>query len=166
MKNIFLGIGTNLGNREANLYEAVTRITELTGSIVALSSVYETDPWGFQSDNRFLNMVIKIETDRSPHGLMEEIFLIEENMGRVRSGNQYSSRVIDIDILLFNNLIIEEKNLVIPHPRMHQRRFVLVPMCEIGGDIFHPVLKISMVSLLKSCKDRGRVKMYRRNFFD
>ncbi len=166
MKNIFLGIGTNLGNREANLNEAIIRINELTGPVGALSSVYETDPWGFQSDNRFLNMVIKIETDRSPQGLMDEIFLIEENMGRVRSGNQYSARVIDIDILLFENLIIKEKNLVIPHPRMHQRKFVLVPMCEIEPDIVHPVLKKTVSTLLETCLDKSKVKMFRRNFID
>ncbi len=163
MENIFLGVGTNLGDREGNLIEALTMIKDFPCSLVASSSVYETDPWGFQTANQFLNMVLKIRSDLSPRGLIKEIFKIEENMGRVRSEIQYTSRIIDIDILLFGNLITDEKNLVIPHPKMHQRKFVLIPMCEIDGKILHPVFKMPMLSLLKSCKDKGEVKFYKRD---
>jgi len=113
----FLGIGTNLGNKELNLKEAVSRIEEFIGSVMRSSSVYVTEPWGFQTNDEFLNMVVKIETELIPSDLLEKIFMIESLHGRVRSERQYSSRVIDIDILLYGDLVIDENNLKIPHPR-------------------------------------------------
>jgi len=161
MNIVFLGIGTNLGNRRNNLKEAVARIKELIGPVLKSSSVYETEPWGFQSGDEFLNMVVKVETKLIPTGLLERILMIESLLGRVRGERQYSSRVIDIDILLYESMVIDEKSLKIPHPMMHERRFVLVPLCEIEPEMVHPVLKQSMVSLLKTCKDTSKVNIHK-----
>ena len=158
MKKVFLGIGTNLGNRESNLKEAVARIEEYIGPVVKSSSVYETEPWGFQTENEFLNMVVKVETKLTPSGLLGRILMIESLSGRVRGEKQYTSRVIDIDLLLYENMIIDEESLKIPHPLMHERRFVLVPLCEIESQMIHPVLNKSIASLLGACKDKSKVK--------
>ena len=123
--------------------KAKKMIEESIGSVVSVSSVYETEPWGFESDNEFLNMVLCVETDLSPSGLLGRILMIESQLGRIRCENQYSSRNIDIDILLYNNEIVNEAALEIPHPRMHERRFVLVPLAEIAPELIHPVLKKS-----------------------
>jgi dihydroneopterin aldolase/2-amino-4-hydroxy-6-hydroxymethyldihydropteridine diphosphokinase len=161
MKNVFLGIGTNLGNREINLERAVTTIGLSIGTVVISSSIYQTEPWGFHSDEEFLNMVVKIETDLSPFVLLERILSIESVMGRVRGPEHFSSRLIDIDILLYADMIINEENLKIPHPLLQERRFVLVPFCEIAHEVIHPVLKKTIGELLEECKDRGVVKRYR-----
>lgn len=160
MNKIFLGIGSNLGNRKTNLKEAVAKIAEDIGLVSASSSVYETEPWGFRSENQFLNMVAEVETELSPFDLMTAILLIEAKIGRVRSEEQYSSRIIDIDILLYNDLILDDNNLIIPHPKIYLRKFVLVPLCELAPELVHPVLKKTMTSLHKVCKDESRVKFY------
>ena len=131
MQNIYLGIGSNIGNREGNLNNAIARIEELILSPVISSSIYETEPWGFKSSDSFLNVVVKINTTINPSVLIKELLAIEKDLGRVRTDIKFSSRVIDIDILIYNCRVIVQKGLVIPHPGMHERRFVLVPMCEI-----------------------------------
>ena len=161
MNIVFLGIGTNLGNRGNNLKEAVSLIEEHIGQVLKSSFIYETEPWGFQSGDEFLNMVVKVETKLIPSGIMERILMIESLMGRVRGEKQYSSRVIDIDILLYERMVIDEKNLKVPHPLMHERKFVLVPLCEIEPDMVHPVLNKTISSLLKSCKDKSKVRKCR-----
>jgi 2-amino-4-hydroxy-6-hydroxymethyldihydropteridine diphosphokinase len=159
MKKVFLGIGTNLGNRKNNILEAVGRIKELIGPVISASSFYETEPWGFRSENKFLNMVVEVETKLRPSDLLGRLLVIESLFGRVREGKQYSSRIIDLDILLYNNKIMETKVLEIPHPKMHERRFVLVPLVEIAPDIVHPVLKKSIRDLLKECPDKSNVRL-------
>ena len=161
MKKVFLGLGSNLGDKRKNLDEAKIRIEESIGKIVNCSSVYQTEPWGFKSENDFLNMVICVETNLHPSGLLGRILMIESQMGRTRCDNQYSSREIDIDILLYENEIVDEIALKIPHPKLHERRFVLVPLCEIGSEIIHPVLNQSVESLLKSCKDKSKVRKFK-----
>jgi 2-amino-4-hydroxy-6-hydroxymethyldihydropteridine diphosphokinase len=161
MKKAFLGLGSNLGNREENLQKAKISIEESIGSIVSASSVYETEPWGFKSDNEFLNMVICVETGLSPSGLLGRILMIESQLGRIRYKTEYSSRNIDIDILLYNNEIVDEAALKIPHPEMQDRKFVLIPICEIAPELIHPVLNKSIKSLLKSCKDNRSVRKYK-----
>ena len=116
MKIVFLGIGTNLGNRECNLEEAVARIEEFIGPILVSSSIYETEPWGFHAKDEFLNKVVKVKTELPPSGLLGRILMIESLLGRIRGQVRYSSRLIDIDILLYEDMIVEEESLKIPHP--------------------------------------------------
>jgi 2-amino-4-hydroxy-6-hydroxymethyldihydropteridine diphosphokinase len=158
-KIVFLGLGTNLGNREENLKKAIVMIGENIGEIVSCSSVYETEPWGFQSENEFLNAVIKVRTELKPPGLLGRILMIEAQLGRLREGEEmgYKSRIIDIDILLYGHEIINKKSLQIPHPRIPERKFVLVPLCEISPEMVHPVLKKTLAELLEECKDEGIV---------
>jgi 2-amino-4-hydroxy-6-hydroxymethyldihydropteridine diphosphokinase len=164
MKKVFLGLGSNLGDRAKNLDEAKIRIETSIGKIVAASSVYQTEPWGFKSENDFLNMAICVETNLNPSGLLGRILMIESEMGRIRCEDQLSSREIDIDILLYDNEIVNEAALIIPHPRMHERKFVLVPLCEIGSEVVHPVMNQTIESLLKSCTDSSKVIRYPQSY--
>ncbi|HUX58317.1 MAG TPA: 2-amino-4-hydroxy-6-hydroxymethyldihydropteridine diphosphokinase [Bacteroidales bacterium] len=161
MKIVFLGIGSNLGDRERNLEEAVSRIEKLIGPVVKSSSVYQTEPWGFETKNEFLNKVVKVETKLDPSGLLERILMIENVLGRVRSEKQYTSRLIDIDLLLFEDKVIDKEMLKVPHPLMHERKFVLVPLCEIVPENVHPVFKKTISSLLESCGDKSKVMKYK-----
>lgn len=160
MKIVFLGIGTNMGMRESNLDNALEKIEEYIGPVIKSSAIYETEPWGFRAKGEFLNIVVKIQTELSPHDLLDKILNIETLLGRIRKKKRYSSRVIDIDILLYDDIIIHEPDLKIPHPLLHERKFVLVPLCEIAPDMIHPVLKKSFSSLLEICEDTGDVKKY------
>lgn len=162
MHIVFLGLGTNMGDRDANLNEAVRRINENIGTIRKASSLFETEPWGFENENSFLNMTAEVETMLTPSGVLGAILMIETQLGRIRGEKQYTSRLIDIDILFYDDLILDEIALKIPHPLMHKRRFVLVPLNEIAPDFIHPMLKKSIGSLLNSCKDRGSVRLYDR----
>jgi len=155
--NAFLGIGTNLGNREANIEEALTRIEESLGEVLVSSSLYETEPWGVESSNRFLNMVVYIRTELTPTTLLGRILMVEAQMGRVRDEEKNKQRIIDIDILLYEDRIITEPSLTIPHPRLTERRFVLVPLCEIAPDIVHPGKNKTFSQLLEACQDKGEV---------
>jgi 2-amino-4-hydroxy-6-hydroxymethyldihydropteridine diphosphokinase len=157
MKKVFLAIGTNLGEREENLNRAISSIGDNIGKVVRISSVYETEPWGFSAENNFLNIVALVETILTPSGLLGAILMIESQLGRLRVEEQYTSRVIDIDILFYEDLIIDEIILKIPHPHLQNRKFVLVPFSEIAPDHIHPVLKKNIAALLDLCEDRSNV---------
>ena len=157
---VFLGIGSNLGNREHNLEQAVARIVEYIGPVLKSSSIYITEPWGFQAEEEFLNIVVKVGTKLTPSGILGRILMIESLLGRVRDKKQYASRLIDIDILLYEDIIVDEESLKIPHPLLHMRKFVLVPLCEIEPEMIHPVLKKSLAELLEICEDQSEVKKH------
>lgn len=160
MNKVFLGLGTNMGKREKNLEEALERIASVAGPIRNMSSVYETLPWGFESGDSFLNMALRIDTGLSPRALLEQLLFAEALMGRKREGKGYASRPIDIDILMFGNKIIDEVDLVVPHPRMALRKFVLVPLSEIAPGAIHPVLKKRISTLLRECVDSSNPLVY------
>ncbi len=162
MNNVFLGIGTNIGNREENIRYALTRINEFIGKVLKTSCIYETEPWGFTAENQFLNMAIEVETILSPSDLLVMINRIETFLGRNRMERKYVSRTIDIDILLYKDQIINDRNLEVPHPLMHKRKFVLVPLNEIASGFEHPVFKRSIAYLLEACKDTSRVKHFKQ----
>ena len=138
-KLVYLSLGSNVGDRDANLRSAIERLRAL-GEIVAVSSFYETEPVEFTAQPRFLNCVVKLSTEKMPKQLLACILEVEQQMGRRRTQKK-GPRIIDIDILLFGNSIIETKGLTVPHPALHERRFVLEPLAEIASDVRHPVFK-------------------------
>ena len=134
----YLGLGTNLGvDKAANLHQAVTLLGEQAGNVLACSSFIETEPWGFQSENTFLNAVVAIETSYSPHALLRITQAIERHMGRTHKtkDGDYKDRIIDIDILLYGKEVIHDSDLIIPHPLIMQREFVYRPLFEIAPEI-------------------------------
>jgi len=158
MHQVFLGIGGNIGNKHDNFHKVYTFIENELGVVTKSSSVYETSPWGFQAKENFWNQVLVIETEFSAFELLQKINIIENRFGRKRDSLQYKSREIDIDILYFDELLIETETLTIPHLLMHKRLFVLVPLAETAPDLVHPVLKLTSVEMLKKCEDRSTIK--------
>ncbi len=148
MSIVYVSLGSNLGNREANLQKAINSITQRIGIVQQKSSIYETEPWGFNSFNNFLNLVIEIRTELNAEKVLVKLLEIEQDMGRKRDHEGYQDRIIDLDILLFDDIILKNKELEIPHPRLHQRLFTLEPLAEIAPDIFHPRFKTSIKTLL------------------
>jgi 2-amino-4-hydroxy-6-hydroxymethyldihydropteridine diphosphokinase len=150
----YLSLGSNLGDRAANLKSAMDRLREF-GEVVAVSSFYETEPVEVVAQPWFLNCVVKLQTENTPEKLLAGILAIEQEMGRERKQKK-GPRVIDIDILLFGDSIIQSPGLTVPHPAMHERRFVLEPLAEIAGEMEHPVLKQTILEL-RQALPRGQV---------
>lgn len=144
-KLVYLSLGSNVGDRLANLNAAITQLRAF-GEVLAVSSFYETEPVEVTGQPWFLNCAVKLDTEKMPKQLMAAILDLEQQMGR-RRGPQKGPRIIDIDILLFGTSIIETKGLTVPHPAMHERRFVLEPLAEIAPDLRHPVLKKTILEL-------------------
>lgn len=155
----YLLLGTNLGNREQNLQQAIAAIKMLCGKLTASSSVYTTAAWGITHQPDFLNQVICIDTTLSAQQLIKLLLDIEKKLGRKRIVKM-GPRLIDIDILLMENTVIHEPDLIIPHPRMQQRKFVLIPLNEIAPAIIHPVFNKTISQLLKDCEDNLDVKKF------
>lgn len=152
MADVFLGLGTNLGDKKTNLSMAMEEIRKRVGEITSLSAYYITEPWGFDSQNSFLNAVCKVCTSLSPSEVLSVTQSIERDLGRMKKSinGQYSDRPIDIDILLYDNLVIDTPDLSIPHPLMHKRLFVMEPLTEIDPKLIHPVLHLSMEDILRN----------------
>lgn len=158
MAVVYLILGSNLGNRYGLLENTKLHIAERVGVITGQSSVYESEPWGFTHENLFLNQVISVETKLSPLQLLDQISEIENKLGRIRNAQGYEARTIDIDILFFDQEIISEARLTIPHPEIQNRQFVLQPMAELAADFIHPVFKATIADLKEICSDNGKIR--------
>ncbi len=153
----YLSLGTNQGNKLESLQKAINLVAEKIGSIQKVASIYETPSWGFNSSN-FYNTCIKVSTYLPPENLIKTILSIEDELGRVRKDKEgYSDRLIDIDILLFDDEIIFSKNLIVPHPRMLERKFALAPLVEIARNIIHPIEKKHLYICLENCSDTSEI---------
>jgi len=149
MALVYLGLGTNLGEKERNLNDAIISLSQEVGFVIRSSTFYASKPWGFQSDNDFLNAVVLVDTNLTPFDVLSKTQEIEKSQGRTaKTINGYSDRLIDIDILLYDNLIIDQPTLKIPHPLIAERDFVIIPLSEIAPDLVHPVFGRKIVELL------------------
>lgn len=155
-ESIFLSLGSNLGDRQAVLASAREQIAKRVGSISIESSVYETEPWGLANQPAFLNQVIRVETEHAPEEVLKIILDIEHELGRVRY-ERWGARVIDIDLLYYNALVMDSARLTLPHPRLQDRLFNLIPLVEIAPDFMNPLHKKTSLELLHLCTDSGVV---------
>lgn len=154
MAQLFLLLGGNLGDKQQLFAKTLEMIASDVGTITAQSAVYETEPWGFESDDLFWNQVVLVETSLQPLQLLEQTQQIEKRLGRARHAQQYVSRLIDLDLLFYDQLIFRHPRLEIPHPRIAERRFVLEPLAEIAPNFLHPVLHKTIAQLLADCPDQ------------
>ena len=152
MSKIYLSIGSNKGNRYSQIKEALKLIREDLGEIISISKIYETKSWGFESE-KFLNLCIAIKSELSPDKLLFSINSIEKKIGRKRDSKKVNAREMDIDIIFYSNKTVNQKELIIPHPKLQLRNFVLVPLSEIASDFVHPILLKSVKELLECSND-------------
>ncbi len=155
---VYLLLGGNIGDKQKVFSEAQNKLNDRAGKIIVQSSIYETEPWGFESSDIFWNQALEISTQLSPEEVLMQTQEIELELGRIRKSDQYDSRIIDIDILFYEDQIIHLENLNIPHPRIQDRKFALVPLCEIAPDLIHPVFQKSIGQLLYECQDTLRIE--------
>lgn len=156
--NVYLSLGSNMGDKRANITAALGLINKHIGKIAKKSHLYETQPWGVEGQDPFLNIMVMSNTTLEPRALLEAITKIERELGRERK-EKWGPRVIDIDIIFYGKRVIRDKGLEIPHPEMHKRAFVLVPMMEIDPEFEHPVFKAAMDMLYMDCEDQSDVVM-------
>ena len=178
MNSAYISLGSNLGNREENLQKSIALLEALAGEVMATSSLYETEPWKMDDATSFINQVILLNTTLSADKLMDVLLETENKMGRVRANQSlrqaqtdlpqthkgalnntanYESRIIDLDILFYNDEVISAEKLTIPHPALHQRKFVLEPLAEINPDLIHPIINKAISALLLECEDTYEV---------
>ena len=159
MVTIYLGLGSNLGDRLGNLKQALHLLAEEL-TVWCISSIYETDPWGFRDQPPFLNCVCSVNSSLELQELLTLAKSVEKRIGRVPSEVKWGPRIIDVDVLLFGDRVVEKPGLEIPHPRMCQRAFVLVPLAEIAPRVMHPVCKLTILELLERVEGKDGVRLY------
>jgi 2-amino-4-hydroxy-6-hydroxymethyldihydropteridine diphosphokinase len=158
MVKLYILLGGNLGDKQLIFSETCDKIRQLVGVITNESAIYETEPWGFESEDMFWNQVLEISTSLTPELILNTIQGIENELGRLRNPNHYDSRTIDIDILFYGEEIVSLGNLTIPHPRIQDRNFVLVPLAELIPEFVHPVLRKSIRQMYLECSDQLKVE--------
>ena len=160
MERCFILFGSNMGDKDKIYAQACLLINNRCGRIVAQSSAYESEPWGFEAKEWFLNRLIVVETELEPEAMMRQLLDIEAELGRVRhpEAGGYTSRTADLDILYYGSRIVLTDSLTIPHPRLHQRRFALLPLCEVVPEFVHPAFNMTQTELLKRCFDFSEVR--------
>ena len=160
METAYVLFGSNMGDKAQIFAQASHYINIRCGRVVKTSAAYESEPWGFEADEWFLNRVIVVETMLPPEILLQELLAIEKDLGRVRHPEieGYTSRTADLDLLYFGDRVIHSATLTVPHPRLHLRRFALVPLCEVAPDLVHPVLQMTQTELLQQCPDDAVVR--------
>ena len=161
MESCYVLFGSNMGDKENIFAEACLLINNRCGAITAVSSSYESEPWGFEADEWFLNRLIVVDTDLNPEAMLRELLAIEAELGRVRHPEKegYTSRTADLDILYFGQRVIVTPILTVPHPRLHLRRFALMPLCEVAPELMHPVFQVTQRELLHRCTDQSIVRV-------
>lgn len=161
MESCYVLFGSNMGDKENIFAEACLLINNRCGAITAVSSSYESEPWGFEASEWFLNRLIVVDTDLNPEAMLRELLAIEAELGRVRHPEKegYTSRTADLDILYFGQRVIVTPILTVPHPRLHLRRFALMPLCEVVPELMHPVFQVTQRELLHRCTDQSIVRV-------
>ncbi|MBR5911963.1 MAG: 2-amino-4-hydroxy-6-hydroxymethyldihydropteridine diphosphokinase [Bacteroidales bacterium] len=160
METCHILFGSNMGDKNEIFAQACLFINNRCGRIVAVSSAYESEPWGFEAEEWFMNRLISVETELEPEEMMQQLLGIEAELGRVRhpETDGYTSRTADLDILYYGCRIVVTDSLVVPHPRLHQRRFALMPLCEMLPQFVHPAFKLTQTELLERCPDTSEVR--------
>jgi 2-amino-4-hydroxy-6-hydroxymethyldihydropteridine diphosphokinase len=154
----YLGLGTNVGERSDNLLRAISLISNNVGEVINTSPVYKTSAWGVTDQPDFYNQVIEVSTEKLPWNVLEILLAIEHQMGRVRA-QKWHERLIDIDILFFEKIILSSDNLTIPHPFIKERMFVLKPLADLDSDYLHPVYKKTISQLVRECHDDTTINL-------
>jgi len=164
LPTVFLSLGSNSGKRLENLERATDKIGQSDQiKVIKVSPVYETAPVGVKGQEWFLNLALEIQTSLGPFALLERLLSVEDGMGRTRE-KKWGPRNIDLDILLYDDRTVDSDRLTIPHPRMHERRFVLVPLAQIAPELLHPRLQKSVEELLAGCRDKSEVRPHTERF--
>ncbi len=159
MAKVFFSLGSNLGDKEKILFSALVDIENTIGKVLHTSSIYKSEPWGFEDENNFLNLAILVQTNMSPYDILKNTQIIENIYHRQRNGVGYQARTLDIDIIFYDDKIYFTKDLQIPHKYSHKRKFVLLPIKEIEPEFIHPLLNQTISELVENCIDKSEISI-------